>query len=72
MFNGKFTDFSDEWFEEISFFFISPMFVQIIYPVFGVLPMYFFWKFMVMLDRNFTNPELHMTKSKTALQYANY
>ena len=34
LFNGKFTDFSDEWFNEISFFFVSPMFLQTIYPLF--------------------------------------
>lgn len=70
-FNGLYSDFSDDWFDKISIFFISPMFAQVIFPINAFLPGYIIQKGLAMLDRNFSNPKLYKTKCSLAYDYAN-
>ena len=61
-FNGLYSDFSDDWFDKISMFFITPMFAQVIFPINAFLPGYIIQKGLAMLDRNFSDPKLYKTK----------
>lgn len=70
MFDGSYTDFSDEWFEDIAFFFISPLFLETIAPITGEITDYCFFIFYYLLDRNFSKKTLYKTKHPTALAYA--
>lgn len=69
-FNGLYSDFSDDWFDKISMFFITPMFVQLIFPINAFLPGYVIQKALAMLDRNFSDPKLYKTKCNLAYDYA--
>lgn len=70
LFNGLYADFSDDWYDKISQFFITPMFVQLIFPVTAFLPGYIIQKGLAMLDRNFSDPKLYKTKCNLAYDYA--
>lgn len=69
-FNGLYSDFSDDWFDKISMFFLTPMFAQIIFPITYFVPGYIIQKGLAMLDRNFTDPKLYKTKCNLAYDYA--
>lgn len=43
LFDGQYTDLSDEWFENVSYFLISPLFLEILMPVFE----WFVTKFLI-------------------------
>lgn len=62
LFNGLYSDFSDDWYDKISQFFITPMFVQLIFPINAFLPGFLIQKFFAMLDRRFTDPKKYQTK----------
>jgi hypothetical protein len=70
LFNGLYTDFSDDWYDKISQFFISPMFVQLIFPLTYIAVDLILQKGLAMLDRCFTNPKLYKTKCALAYDYA--
>lgn len=62
LFNGLYSDFSDDWYDKIAQFFITPMIVQLIYPINAFLPGYIIQKLQAMWDRGFTDPKLYKTK----------
>lgn len=70
LFNGLYSDFSDDWYDKIAEFFITPMFVQIIYPLTMFIPDLIIQRGLAMLDRNFSNPKQYKTKSTLAYDYA--
>lgn len=70
LFDGSYTDFSDEWFADLSFFFISPLYLETIAPLTGELYEYCWFLFWQLLDRNFTPKKLYKTKESTPLAYA--
>lgn len=70
LFNGMYTDFSDDWYDQISQFFITPMFAQLIFPITAFLPGYIMQKVMAMLDRRFTDKKLYKTHCTLSYDYA--
>ena len=70
LFNGLYSDFSDDWYDKISQFFITPMFIQLIFPLNAFLPDYIIQKTLAILDRGFSDPKLYKTKWKIAYDYA--
>ena len=62
LFNGLYSDFSDDWYDKISQFFITPMFIQLIFPINAFLPDYVIQKMLSILDRSFSDPKLYKTK----------
>ena len=71
LFDGSYTDLSDEWFQNIAYFFIAPLFLETIYPVIE-----FTWKDWAsraikrLIDWSFSCDK-NRTKQATALAYAN-
>ena len=70
LFNGIYSDFSDDWYDKISQFFVTPMLIEIIFPLTMFAPDYIIQKGLSMLDRNFSNPKDYKTKCKLANDYA--
>ena len=70
LFNGLYSDFSDDWYDKISEFFVSPMFIEVIYPLTMFIPDLILQKGMAMLDRNFSNPKHYKTRCHLAYDYA--
>lgn len=70
IFNGDHTDFDVEWYRNIASFIISPMFIQIFFPITNLIPDFFIQQGLAWFDRRFTNPKLYKTNCKTAVQYA--
>jgi hypothetical protein len=70
LFNGLYSDFSDDWYDKISMFFITPMFAQLIFPVTAFLPGFIIQKLLAWFDRRFTDKKLYKTTSNLAYDYA--
>ena len=70
LFNGVFTDFSDDWYDQISEFLVSPMFMEIINPITIFLFWYFIQKALALIDRRFTDQKLYRTQCKLVYDYA--
>ena len=70
LFNGLYSDFSDDWYDKISGFIVSPMFAEIIDPIMSFVPTYICQKGTALLDRNFSNSKHYKTKCNLAYDYA--
>ncbi|CAI2376938.1 unnamed protein product [Moneuplotes crassus] len=70
LFDGDHEDFDNSWYREIAPFIISPMFIQIIFPIQNFLPDLVIQQGLAWLDRRFTSQKLYKTNCNTALQYA--
>lgn len=70
LFDGDHPDFDGPWYRNIAPFIISPMYIQIIFPIQNIIPDVLIQQGLAWLDRRFTNPKLYKTNCKTALQYA--
>jgi len=67
---GKFTDFNEDWYKHIAYYFISPLLIEMFLPFIEHTIRYMYWWIKRLLDRNFKRNK-HLTKQKTALGYAN-
>jgi len=70
VFDGEHEDFDGSWYRNIAPFIISPMYIQLIFPIQNLIPDFSIQQGLAWLDRRFTNPRLYKTHCKTALQYA--
>lgn len=70
LFNGMYSDFSDDWYDKVSQFFVSPMFAEFFASFTLIAPDFLIQKLLALLDRNFTQMKHHKTKCKMAYDYA--
>lgn len=61
VFNGEHEDFDCSWYRDIAPFIISPMYIQIIFPIQNLIPDFSIQQGLAWLDRRFTNPKLYKT-----------
>ena len=69
-FDGKYSDLDQDWYIEIAPLIVSPMYVQLIFPLQNLIPKFFVQQTLAWVDRRFTNPQLYKTHCTSALQYA--
>lgn len=70
VFDGDFTDFDGGWYRDVAPFIISPMFIQVIFPIQNLIPDFAIQQGLAWFDRRFTNPKLYKTNCNTSVQYA--
>jgi hypothetical protein len=70
LFDGDHEDFDGSWYRNVAPFIISPMYIQLIFPLQNLIPDVSIQQGLAWLDRRFTNPMLYKTNCKTAVQYA--
>jgi len=62
LFNGVYTDFSDDWYDESSEFFVTPTFMEISTPFIWFIYDYVLQNFAAFMDRRFTDQKLYKTQ----------
>lgn len=70
IFDGTYEDFDVNWYSDIAPFIVSPMYIQIIFPIQNLIPDLAIQQGLAWLDRRFSNPHLYKTHCTSALQYA--
>lgn len=68
--DGRYADFSENWYRHVSGFIISPMYIQIIMPVIYMLVEFALQGGLAILDRRCTKKSRNMTTCHTAYEYA--
>lgn len=61
LFDGDHEDFDASWYRNVAPFIISPMYIQIIFPIQNLIPDFAIQQGLAWLDRRFTNPRLYKT-----------
>lgn len=62
LFNGMYTDFSDDWYDKSSEYFVTPMFMEILTPFTDFLLFFTIQKVFALFDRRFKRYSLYKTK----------
>lgn len=70
MFNGVYTDFSDDWYDQSSEYFVTPMFMEVLTPFIEFLVPFIMQQVLSVLDRRFTDKKLYKTQCNIAYDYA--
>ena len=70
IFKGEYPDFDFYWYNNISKFFLTPMFLDLISPIYSFLIVLGIQKSLAFIDRRFSDPKLYKTYWKTAYDYA--
>ena len=70
IFDGQYSDFDEGWYHDIAPFIVSPMYIQVIFPIQNLIPDIAIQQGLAWLDRRFTHPRLYKTHCTSALQYA--
>jgi hypothetical protein len=70
LFNGIYTDFSDDWYDQSSEYFVTPMFMELSTPFLLFFIDFAYQKATALVDRRFTDPKLYKTQCNIAYEYA--
>jgi hypothetical protein len=70
LFNGIYTDFSDDWYDQSSEYFVTPMFMEFLTPFFDFYKPFIYQQVLSLLDRRFTDKKLYKTQCNIADDYA--
>jgi hypothetical protein len=70
LFNGLYMDFSDDWYDQSSEYFVTPMFMEITTPFIDFLIPFIMQQTLSLLDRRFTDKKLYKTQCNIADDYA--
>ena len=69
LFDGVYTDFSDDWYDKSSEYFVTPMFMEVLTPLTDFLLYFWIQKAFALLDRRCNKYSKYRTQCKTASDY---